>query len=110
VLLLNVARSYADTACIGFTGPRCDRSYSATALGMHCANQDAPKNASSEMLVAATPIRMGEPVFCDDDEFRAYLKDGRNWLPWNRHYDRIWLAPLQSIYGQGFHADALAPR
>lgn len=92
----------SDTACIGFTGPSCDRSYPATSIGLDCANQEAPKDAPSQMLLGKDTIILTEPVFCSDDEFRAYLKDGRNWLPWNRHKRPARINPRVDIRGFAF--------
>lgn len=99
----------ADTACVGFTGMKCDRTYPATVLGLHCASQDRPHGKPWEMIINGGVYSFGEPVYCSDDELREVLRDGWYWLPWNRHRDRLTVHEFESVRGGGAHFEEAEP-
>jgi hypothetical protein len=82
--------AHADTACIGITGPKCDRTYPLTPRGVLCEDEDTrqlwkgvpPKVQSTTVYFAPITFTLTGFDFCTDAEAVAYLKDGDHWLPW----------------------------
>lgn len=77
------------TACLGFTGAKCDLSFPADVCGVrHAMRYD--HEGPLRIDVRGGLIVMGDH-WCDDPEFdrafnRAYLANGENFLPWHQTY------------------------
>jgi len=115
LIMLRPLSVHNDVACIGFTGPQCDRTYQATAHGLHCAIYDTPPNAGVTIWVAPVTITLHSyQEFCSDTEERGWLNNANNWLPWNldkyplrlgesRSLTSIHITPVRAAFELGLY-------